>query len=209
MGFLSRLSSLLGGARLGPIRATGMEEVYLPYASQKRLLRLARDTLEGFVRRNARTTEPVDDPHLQTFEFGAFVSLHKGGELRGCIGTCFPTLALHETVIEMTEAAASRDYRVLPIYTDELPEIRIDISVLSPLRLVADPLALEVGKHGLHLAKGEKCGVLLPQVATQYGWDMTTFLEQACIKAGLPKRAWRWPETQISTFSALIIEEGK
>lgn len=209
MGFFSRLSSLLGRARLGPIRATGMEDVYLPHVSQKRLLRLARDTLEGFVRRNAQTTEPVEDAYLQAFDFGAFVSLHKGGELRGCIGTCFPTRPLYETVIEMTEAAASRDYRVSPIYTEELPEVRIDISVLSPLWLAADPLALEVGKHGLHVACDQKCGVLLPQVATQYGWDMMTFLEQACIKAGLPKRAWRWPQTQISTFSALIIEEEK
>lgn len=209
MGFLSRLSSLVGGARLKPIQTTGMEDVYLPLESQKRLLRLSRDTLEDFVRRSARTADPVDDPHLQTFDFGAFVSLHKGAELRGCIGTCFPTRPLHETVIEMTEAAASRDFRMPPIYTGELPEIHIDISVLSPLWLVPDPLALEVGKHGLHVARGEKCGVLLPQVATQYGWDMMAFLEQACIKAGLPKGAWRSPETQVSTFSALIIEEGK
>lgn len=183
--------------------------MYLPPDSQKRLLRLSRDTLEDWVRGTPRAADPIEDPHLRSCDFGAFVSLHKGGELRGCIGTCFPTHPLYETVIEMTEAAASRDYRMLPICAGELPEIHIDISVLSPLWLVDDPLALEVGKRGLHLTRGEKCGVLLPQVAVQYGWDMTTFLEQACIKAGLPKAAWRWPETRISTFSALIIEEGK
>jgi len=186
-----------------------MEGVYLPPDSQKRLIQLSRNALEGFVRRDGIETCPVDDPHLHTSQFGAFISLHKGEELRGCIGTCFPTRRLYETVIEMTEAAASHDYRVSPIYVSELPQIHIDISVLSPLYLVDDPLTLKVGKHGLHVTRDDNCGVLLPQVATQYEWDLKTFLEQACLKAGLPKAAWRWPETKVSSFSALIIEEGR
>ena len=186
-----------------------MKPIYIPPDSQKRLIKLARQTLESFVLGSEREAERIDDTHILTADFGAFVSLHKGDELRGCVGTCFPTRPLYETVIEMTEAAASRDRRVPPISANELPHIRIDLSVLSPLQLVDDPLSLQVGKHGLHVANGEMRGVLLPQVATQYGWDMETFLCQTCLKAGLPKNAWKWPETKIMSFTGLIIEEER
>ena len=96
-----------------------------------------------------------------------------------------------------------------PIAKDELADIRIDISVLSPLVKVRDPLSLEVGKHGLYVAKRGQRGVLLPQVATQYRWDMKTFLEQTCVKAGLRKHAWKDSDTEVSTFTALIIEEQR
>ncbi|MGH7774388.1 MAG: AmmeMemoRadiSam system protein A [Candidatus Binatia bacterium] len=186
-----------------------MEEVYIPPDSQRRLMDLSRQTLERFVRGQARQANNIEDSYLVASAYGAFVSLHKGEELRGCIGTCFPTHPLYETVMEMTEAAACRDHRVSPINPNELADIRIDISVLSPLQLVREPLSLEVGKHGLHIASGERRGVLLPQVAIQYGWDMKTFLCQACIKAGMKKNAWQRPETQLSTFTTLIIEEER
>ncbi|MFQ5903810.1 MAG: AmmeMemoRadiSam system protein A [Candidatus Binatia bacterium] len=186
-----------------------MDDIYIPPDSQKMLLQLSRQTLESFVRGAGRQADDIQDRYLLTSDYGAFVSLHKGQELRGCIGTCFPTRPLYETVIEMTEAAASQDPRVPPISQSELSDIHIDISVLSPLHLVHDPLSLEVGKHGLHIASGEKRGVLLPQVATQYSWDMKTFLCQVCLKADLPKNAWKWPETKISSFTALIIEEER
>ena len=186
-----------------------MEAIEIPPPSQKRLIELSRQTLESFVRGTAKQGETIEDPYLLTSRYGAFVSLYRGEELRGCIGTCFPTRPLYQTVAEMTEAAASRDYRVSPISPSELSDIRIDVSILAPLRLVTDPLSLEVGKHGLHVASGEKRGVLLPQVATQYGWDMETFLSQACVKAGLAKVAWKRPGTKISSFTALIIEEER
>jgi len=183
------------------------DNICIPPSSQKRLVQLSRQTLETLVLQREHQDLRVDDPYLVTSDYGAFVSLHKGDELRGCIGTCFPTNPLYETVIEMTQAAASRDHRVSPIVASELPEIHIQISVLTPLRLAGDPLSLQVGKHGLHIANRERRGVLLPQVATQFGWDMETFLSQACLKAGLPKTAWNWPETKISCFTALILEE--
>ena len=186
-----------------------MESIHIPPSSQNRLLELSRQTLENFVLGAANGTETVEDPYLLSAAYGAFVSLHRREELRGCIGTCFPTRPLSETVIEMTEAAASRDHRVAPISGSELPEILIDISILSPLQLVTDPLSLEVGKHGLYVANGENRGVLLPQVATQYGWDIEKFLSQACVKAGLPKDAWKRPGTKISSFTVLNIEEGR
>jgi AmmeMemoRadiSam system protein A len=186
-----------------------MAEILIPADSQKKLIHLSRLTLESFVLGFGRRVEEINDPYLDTAAYGAFVSLHKREELRGCIGTCFPTQPLHETVVKMTEAAASRDHRVTPISKGELPDIRIDISVLSPLESVSNPLALEVGKHGLHIARGNERGVLLPQVATQCGWDIETFLSQTCVKAGLAKDAWKWPGTKISTFHALIIEEDE
>ncbi len=184
-----------------------MTNVYLPSESQIKLLELARQALEDIVLGIEREREQINDPYLQSREYGAFVSLHNRQELRGCIGNCAPKARLFETVTEMTEAAALRDPRVKPVSKKELAEIRIDITVLSPLEPVDDPLALEIGEHGLHIASGEKRGVLLPQVATQYGWDMRTFLEQTCLKAGLPKNAWIESDVRVSGFTALIIEE--
>jgi uncharacterized protein len=184
-----------------------MTNVYLPSESQRKLMELSRLALENFVRGIKRQREEIDDPYLQSRDYGAFVSLHKQGELRGCIGNCAPKARLFETVTEMTEAAASRDPRVRPVSKKELGEIRIDITVLSPLSALEDPLTLEVGKHGLYIDSGGKHGVLLPQVATQYGWDIQTFLEQTCLKAGLRKNAWKQSDAQVSSFTALIIEE--
>jgi len=171
-------------------------------------MELSRRVLEDFVLGIKRQKEPIDDPYLQSRDYGAFVSLHKQKELRGCIGNCVPKARLFETVTEMTEAAASRDPRVRPVSKKELGEIRIDITVLSPLVPLADPLSVVVvGEHGLYIAAGGKRGVLLPQVATQYGWDSKTFLEQTCLKAGLRKNAWQDSDAQVSGFTALIIEE--
>ena len=186
-----------------------MEAVTIPPESQRRLIRLSRQTLENFVHRVESRADKIEDPHLLTYSYGAFVTLYRREELRGCIGTCFPTHPLYETVIEMTKAAASRDHRAAPIARSELVDIHIDISVLSPLELVVNPLMLQVSKHGLYVECGEKTGVLLPQVATEYGWDIQTFLSQACVKAELPEDAWMWPETKVSSFTALIVEEGK
>jgi AmmeMemoRadiSam system protein A len=184
-----------------------MTEVYLPADSQKRLLEIARQTLTEFVRGTARSVQKPEDSYLQCDTYGAFVTLYKGEELRGCVGNCTPHGPLYETVIDVTEAAASRDSRVAPIVESELDEIHLDITVISPLEKTARPLDLEIGKHGLFIGRGGKRGVLLPQVAREHGWDKETFLAQTCVKAGLAKDAWRNPDTEVSTFTALIIEE--
>lgn len=186
-----------------------MTGVHLPVDSRRRLIDIARQTLEGVVWRRPYRNVEIDDPYLESVDYGAFVTLFNQDELRGCIGTCAPSSCLRDTVIEMTEAAATRDRRVRPVRADELDQIHIDISVLSPLERTADPLSLQIGTHGLHVARDQKRGVLLPQVAMEYNWDMRTFLEQTCIKANLPKDAWSWPETAVSSFTALVIEEGK
>lgn len=186
-----------------------MSLVHLPPESQTRLLRIARQTLERYVLGSLRQNETIADPYLRTVAYGAFVSLRKATALRGCVGTCVPTQPLYQLVTEMTEAAASRDRRMTPVGAAELGEIHIDISVLSALEATREPLSLQVGRHGLHVVKDENRGVLLPQVATQYGWDIQTFLEQTCIKAGLRKHAWQDRDTRVSSFTALILEERR
>jgi AmmeMemoRadiSam system protein A len=171
------------------------------------LLSLARRVLESCVRGEERKLDPTDDPHLRSSAYGIFVSLHNHDELRGCIGTCFPERPLYLEAIEMTEAAASRDDRVPPITPGELGDIDIEISILSALRLIQDPLSIETGTEGIYVACDRRKAVLLPQVATRFGWDTEMFLSQTCLKAGLPKEAWKWPDIRISKFNALVFGE--
>jgi len=186
-----------------------MADVYLPLASQRRLIEIARQTLERVVRGRAVSVLASGDQYVENVRHGAFVTLFDRDELRGCIGTCAPVKCLRATVAEMTEAAATHDPRVQPVRVEELERIRIDVSVLSPLTATTEPMSLTVGRHGLHIAHGRKRGLLLPQVAVEHGWDMATFLGQTCIKAGLAKDAWGWSDTVVSGFTALIIEEEK
>jgi hypothetical protein len=135
---------------------------------------------------------------------GAFVTLHKRGKLRGCIGYIRAQKPLHETIREMALAAAFQDSRFNPVKKDELKNINIEISVLTPLKKIDSIEEIEVGKHGIYIIKGYNSGILLPQVATEYGWDRNTFLEHTCTKAGLPTDAWKKKDTEIYIYSADI-----
>ncbi|MBM4307420.1 MAG: AmmeMemoRadiSam system protein A [Deltaproteobacteria bacterium] len=135
---------------------------------------------------------------------GAFVSLHKKGQLRGCIGYIEGRGPLHKTIEEMAEAAAFRDPRFSPVTERELSELDIEISVLTPLKKITDVNEIEVGKHGIYIKKGWYSGLLLPQVATEYRWDRKTFLEHTCQKAGLPSDSWKHKDIEIYIFSADI-----
>ncbi len=120
------------------------------------------------------------------------------------------TRSLIETVREAARASAFNDPRFPPLQASELGEIGIEISVLSPLRRVASVEEVRVGVHGVMLRNGLYSGLLLPQVATEYGWDRETFLTHTCYKAGLPADCWRSDETEIEVFSAVVFsEEGK
>ncbi|MFZ2448420.1 MAG: AmmeMemoRadiSam system protein B [Syntrophobacteraceae bacterium] len=132
----------------------------------------------------------------------AFVTLYKKGELRGCIGHVIAQKPLARTVAEMAEAAALHDPRFSPVRPDELADIKIEISVMTPLQKIDSPDEIVVGKHGLVIRRGMSTGLLLPQVATEHGWDRTAFLEYTCRKAGLPGNAWKDKETEIYVFSA-------
>ncbi|HEX9158181.1 MAG TPA: AmmeMemoRadiSam system protein A [Syntrophales bacterium] len=138
---------------------------------------------------------------------GAFVCLKRRGRLRGCIGFIEAKTHLARTVEEMAVAAAFQDPRFEPLKKEELKDVQMEISVLTPLRKVADVAEIEVGTHGLYIRKGSRAGLLLPQVATEYGWDRDTFLKETCRKAGLAPDAWRDPETEIFLFSADVFGE--
>ena len=133
---------------------------------------------------------------------GAFVTLKKRGQLRGCIGYIKPVKALGETVQEMAIAAAFHDPRFPSLTPDEVRDLTFEISVLSLLKRIKDINEIEVGKHGLYIVRGYKSGLLLPQVAVEYKWDRETFLKETCCKAGLPMQAWMDKETEIHIFSA-------
>ena len=139
---------------------------------------------------------------------GVFVTLHKTGELRGCIGYIEGIKPLGDAIIEMSEAAATRDPRFAPVTEDELEEIDLEISLLSPLEKIDDPEQIEVGKHGLVIKSGYNKGLLLPQVATENNWDRDTFLEHSCLKANLPSDGWQSEDTEISIFSAEVFSES-
>ncbi len=138
---------------------------------------------------------------------GAFVTLKSEGLLRGCIGRISSTKSLLQTVKEVAVSSAFEDPRFPPVTRSEWPSIRIEISVLSPLRRVEGPQAVCVGTHGVLIRSGFSSGLLLPQVATEQGWDRDTFLAHACRKAGLPPDAWKNPGTQIEVFSAMVFEQ--
>jgi AmmeMemoRadiSam system protein A len=133
---------------------------------------------------------------------GAFVTLHRGGELRGCIGRFEPEGSLARTVADMAEAAAFDDPRFPPLGADEADDLDIHVSALGPRVPLPDPELLRVGRHGLVVTQGWHRGVLLPVVAVERGWDAATFLKHTCLKAGLPADAWRDPATTLETFEA-------
>ena len=146
---------------------------------------------------------PTEPGLLQ--ERGAFVTLKKHGQLRGCIGRLIAEGPLYLTVQRVAMEAAVNDARFPPVTPDELPEIEIEISVLSPLEPVEDISQIEVGKHGLLIVKGGHQGVLLPQVATEQGWDRKEFLRGVCRKAGLPEDAWK--DAKLYIFTAEVFGE--
>jgi MEMO1 family protein len=137
-------------------------------------------------------------------KWGAFVTLYKGGNLRGCIGNIVGTQALILTVADMTKAAALEDPRFNKVQPSELPDITFEISVLTPIRILTDVNEIVIGRDGLIITRGYNRGLLLPQVASEYGWDRTTFLEQTCRKASLPENAWKEKNTKIEVFSAEV-----
>jgi len=170
---------------------------------KKALHQIAKTVIENKTKKKSIPEFKIDSPVLKENR-GAFVSLHKKGQLRGCIGYIEGRGPLHKTIEEMAEAAAFRDPRFTPVVERELADLDIEISVLTPLRKINDVNEIEVGKHGIYIKKGWIAGLLLPQVATEYGWDRKTFLEHTCQKAGLPSDSWKHKDIEIYIFSADI-----
>ncbi|MDD5141868.1 TIGR00296 family protein [Methanoregula sp.] len=143
---------------------------------------------------------------------GVFVTLTKKGQLRGCIGLPYPIMPLGDAIEHAAIAAATEDPRFPPVGKPELPEIAVEVTILTiPVSLPGEPEkrpdAIVVGKHGLIIRGMRTSGLLLPQVATEYGWDAATFLEHTCMKAGLPNRCWTYPSVEVLTFEGQIFTE--
>jgi AmmeMemoRadiSam system protein B/AmmeMemoRadiSam system protein A len=157
---------------------------------------------------NKASGKPVPEFHVESERLkelrGAFVTITKKGTLRGCIGHIRGLMPLYKSVEEMAAAAAFDDPRFPPITKNELKDLEIEISVLTPFKQITDVKEIEVGTHGIYMEKGYYSGLLLPQVATEYRWDRDTFLEHTCRKAGLPPDAWKEKDTRIYIFSADI-----
>ena len=177
----------------------------LTEAEKKELLSIARRSLESAVKGGPKPgfkglTDTLKEKR------GAFVTLRKHGGLRGCIGYLEPVKPLYLTVAEMAVSAGTGDPRFYPVQEDELRDVKIEVSVLSPLKEVSGVQDVQVGRDGIYIVKDFHSGVLLPQVATEHHWDNQTFMEQTCLKAGLPADAWQ-ENARIYAFSAEIFGE--
>ncbi len=173
-------------------------------ADQKSLLALARRALEARVA-GARLSEVACTGAL-ALRCGAFVSIHCGDDLRGCLGRLTVDWPLGQTIVHLGGAVADSDPRFPPVTLHELATLQIEISLLTPERPLTSIEDIEVGRHGLIVEQGRARGLLLPQVATDHAWDRETFLEHTCLKAGLPRDAWR-TGARILVFEALVFSE--
>jgi len=175
---------------------------------RQRLLKLARTSIESILEGRSLPLSEGDYDEVLRRPAGAFVTLRtKRGDLRGCIGSIRAVEPLFKAVASSAVSAAFRDPRFFPVRPDEMPQLDVEISVMGPIEYVRDVAEIEVGRDGLIISKGRFAGLLLPQVATEYGWDREAFLDQTCIKAGLPAGSWRIEETRIEKFAAEVFGE--
>jgi AmmeMemoRadiSam system protein A len=179
------------------------------------LLKDARETIAAVLEkrtpvynRNAKLEEAIAaGASALTQPCGAFVTLHKQGQLRGCIGRMTPAEPLEKTVRIMAVEAAFRDPRFPPLAAGELDDCRIEISALSPMEPCGDPRQVVVGTHGLYLVHRGRSGVLLPQVLVEQGWNQQEYLDYICVKAGLPPHSYEQPGAKLFTFTAVVCRE--
>ncbi len=174
-------------------------------AQQETLLQLAREAVTLYLETGDTLKKNITDKSFLENR-GAFVTLKVKGELRGCIGYPVPFKSLYATIIDAAVSAASSDYRFLPLTIKDLPDTKIEISVLTPPRPIKNVHEIEVGIHGITISKGPNKGLLLPQVPIEWNWDLDTYLEHGCLKAGLDKDEWK-RDAQIEIFSAQVFSE--
>jgi MEMO1 family protein len=180
----------------------------LTVTEKRQLLEIAKRSVETAVKEQKVYQLPADLPASLMQDRGAFVTLKKDGELRGCIGNTVAQQPLAETVRDVAVLAALQDPRFRPVAASELPQLQYEVSVLSPLLRVTDISQIKVGEHGLLIKKGISRGLLLPQVAPEQHWDRDTFLDQTARKAGLPSNAWRDKDSDLFMFRALVFGES-
>ncbi len=178
---------------------------YISDADRKTLLEIARTSIEGYLAKGSAPEFAVSEALQQPG--AAFVTLKMSGELRGCIGYTEAVRPLYETVSQCAIHAAVEDPRFNPVQAEELKLIDIEISVLTPLQKVESVDSIKIGRDGLLIRMGRRSGLLLPQVATELGWNRTQFLEHTCQKAGLQNDAYTRPEATLYRFQAEVFGE--
>ncbi len=178
----------------------------LTQADATNLLQIARDAIIHHVNTKDYSPTPREEKALNE-RSGCFVTIKQEEQLRGCIGNFQSKQPLFREVANMAVAAATQDPRFKPMDKAELDNFHLEITVLSPLIKIDSTDQIEVGTHGIYIEKGLNRGVLLPQVATEYGWDKETFLQQTCAKAGLIETAWQAADADIYIFHGQIINE--
>jgi len=171
---------------------------------QKQLLELARHSIHSTLQKGRKLPMVESLSPILREKRGTFVTLWLE-ELRGCIGFPYPVKPLAEAVQEAAISAALYDTRFPPVRFEELAHIEIEISVLTPPRTI-EPEEIKIGVHGLIVSAGNRSGLLLPQVAMEYSWDVETFLQQTCFKAGLPQDAWKG-KANLYAFEAQVFSE--
>lgn len=175
------------------------------------LLKLARSTVENFVK-NHKTDKPLKYPESLQEQRGIFCTIYKMPEknLRGCIGLPYPVMPLIEAVIQSAVSACSDDPRFRPLREAELDKIKIELSVLTEPKLIEAPdfvNKIKIGEDGLIIQHGPYSGLLLPQVATEYGWGVEEFLDNLCEKAGMHAGMWKEKGIMLYKFQAQIFSE--
>jgi AmmeMemoRadiSam system protein A len=174
-------------------------------ADSRKLLAIVKESVEMAVREGKSKDFLCEEAALQK-KAGAFVTLHKYGSLRGCIGRMQSSLSLCITVRDMAIAAATSDYRFDPVRPEELPDLDYEISVITEPQPIDDWKKIELGRHGVIISRGRHSGVYLPQVATETGWTLEEFLQSLCVeKAGLDKFAYKDRDTVIEVFEVQVI----
>jgi AmmeMemoRadiSam system protein A len=187
--------------------ANGTVSILPEFSTEERstLLRLAHDAILSALEHRDLSLEP-QTPHLAEPR-GVFTSLYLHSQLRGCVGYVLPVIPVYRAVAETARAAAFEDTRFRAVTSEEAPELKIELSILSPPQSIAAE-AIEVGQHGLLISMHGQRGLLLPQVPLEHGWDRINFLEQTCCKAGLPRDAWQKGAT-IEAFTAEIFGDKR
>lgn len=187
---------------------TMTEKFEITQEEKKWLMKLAKDAVRAAVKDEEFTPPEPPSPGLKE-KGAAFVTLRKGGELRGCIGHIVARIPLYECIAQVAQSAAIEDPRFSPVKPSEYDSLHFEISVLTPPQEVKDPNEIEVGKDGVILSYGGAMqGVFLPQVPIEQGWDLVEYLDNLCYKAGVMKRGcWKDPLAKLKKFQAVVWEE--
>jgi MEMO1 family protein len=205
VGYGAMAFSVLGGVRteLWNSSASGADE----FRNEDRitLLSCARNAIARELQMSTPVFETPTSPSLVK-KGAAFVTLKKAGQLRGCVGHVSAQMPLFRCVMSVAVLAATRDMRFSPVTVEELDDIELEISVLTPPVPIA-PEDVVIGRDGLTVRLGNRLGLLLPQVAVEWGWDRETFLQQVCRKADLPPDSWMNPDTELCAFRAMVVSE--